>query len=125
MRLFAPALGGEMLTGLFGVIATLPVISNALSMSAAKKGMNPSSPAVSETRRQTDHYAYNVPFDCFRAHILWAKHELIIVPEKYERDKECLNLPPGKDHTSVCKPTLRYPLPLDFVELGVNHDACK
>lgn len=119
LRLFAPALGGEMLTGIYGVTASLPIISNALSSSAAKQGMSPSSAAVTEARRQTDHYAYSLPFECFRAHIVWAEEDLIISAEKYERDRHGLSFPSGTSHTSVCKPTWNYSLPLDFVESGV------
>jgi pimeloyl-ACP methyl ester carboxylesterase len=125
MRLFAPALGGEMLSGLFGVIASLPLISSFLRSSAAKSGMNPSSAAVTEARRQTDRYADRLGFDCFRAHILWADDDRDISGEKYEGDKQCLNFPPGTTHTSVCKPTLKYPLPLNFVEMGVEDNACQ
>jgi hypothetical protein len=125
MRLFAPALGGEMLTGLWGIAASLPVISNVLVSSAAKRGMSPSSAAVTEARRQTDRYAANVLFDCFRAHILWAEHDLFIIGEKYERDKQSLNFPTGTTHASICKPTPKYLLPLGFVELGVEHRACR
>jgi hypothetical protein len=57
MRLFAPALGGDMQSGLAGVLATLPVISTALSASAAKKGMDQGAPSVTEARRRTDGYA--------------------------------------------------------------------
>jgi pimeloyl-ACP methyl ester carboxylesterase len=125
MRLFAPALGGEMLTGLFGIVASLPIISNFLVSSAAKRGMSPSSAAVTEARKQTDRYADKLPYDCFRAHIIWAENDLVISAEKYEKDKQCLNFPKGTSHTSVCKPTQSYPLPLEFVELGVEHNACQ
>src|ERR1039458_259843 len=57
MRLFAPALGGDMQSGLVGVLASLPVVSNALSASAAKKGMDQGAPSVTEARRLTDRYA--------------------------------------------------------------------
>ena len=70
VRLFAPALGGDMQSGLVGVLASLPVISHALSSSAAKKGMDQGSPSVTEARRRTDRYAEDIWFDCFRAHIL-------------------------------------------------------
>jgi len=125
MRLFAPALGGEMLTGLIGIIATLPVISNFLVSSAAKVGMSPASAAVTEARRQTVRYAEITGYECFSAHILWAEKDRIIHAEKYEHDLQCINFPPGTNHVSVCKPTLKYPLPLDFVEAGVEHNACR
>jgi hypothetical protein len=125
MRLFAPALGGEMQTGLIGILASLPVVSHALSASAARKGMNPASAEVTEPREITNEYAKYLLFDCFRAHILWAERDSIISGEKYTKDKECLNPPPKTSHTSVCKPRMNYPLPLNFVEDGVDRYECQ
>ena len=125
VRLFAPALGGDMQSGLVGVLASLPVVSHALSSSAAKKGMDQGSPAVTESRRRTDRYAEFIWFDCFRAHIIWAEKDSIINSEKYTEDKQCHNFPTGSSHTSVCKPSLTYTLPLAFVEEGVDRYECK
>ena len=125
VRLFAPALGGDMQSGLVGVLAGLPVISHALTSSAAKKGMDQGSPAVTESRRRTDRYAEFIWFDCFRAHIIWAEKDSIINSEKYTEDKQCHNFPTGSSHKSVCKPSLTYTLPLAFVEEGVDRYESK
>jgi pimeloyl-ACP methyl ester carboxylesterase len=125
MRLFAPALGGDMQSGILGVLTSLPVISHALSASAAKKGMDQGSPSVTEARKRSDNYAKYLRFECFEAHIIWAEKDSIINSEKYDRDKECLNFPAGSSHTSVCKPTLTYTHPISFVEEGVDHYECK
>jgi pimeloyl-ACP methyl ester carboxylesterase len=125
LRLFAPALGGDMQSGFLGVVTSLPFISNALSSSAAKKGMNQGSPAVTEARRQTDRYAEHFLYECFRAHILWAAHDSIINSEKYAEDLHCRNLPTGSTHTSICKPNLSYSLPLSFIEEGIDHHECQ
>ncbi len=69
MRLFAPALGGDMQSGILGVLTSLPVISHALSASAAKKGMDQGSPSVTEARKRSDNYAKYLRFECFEAHI--------------------------------------------------------
>jgi hypothetical protein len=125
MRLFAPALGGDMQSGLVGLLSSLPVVSNALSTSAAKKGMDQGSPSVTEARKRTDRYAEYLRFDCFRAHIIWAEKDSIINSEKYTEDRQCHNFPTGSTHTSICKPTLNYPLPLNFVEEGVDRYECQ
>ena len=125
MRLFAPALGGDMQSGLVGVLASLPVVSNALSASAAKKGMDQGAPSVTEARKRTDRYAEYLWFDCFRAHIIWAEKDSIINSEKYTEDRQCHNFPTGTTHTGICKPTLIYPLPLNFVEEGVDRYECQ
>jgi pimeloyl-ACP methyl ester carboxylesterase len=125
MRLFAPALGGDMQSGFVGILVSLPVISNFLSSSAAKKGMNPSSQQVLAARDQTKEYAQRLIFDCFRAHVIWAEKDTIISSEKYADDSQCLNPPQGTNHSSVCKPSLSFTLPLDFVEEGVDRHECK
>lgn len=107
MRLFAPALGGDMQSGIVGILSSLPVVSHALSASAAKKGMDQGSPSVIEARKRSDNYAKYLRLPCFEAHITWAEKDSIINSEKYDRDHECLNFPSGSSHTSVCKPTLR------------------
>lgn len=125
VRLFAPALGGAKITGLLGVLTSLGPIAAALAGSASKSGMEPTSPAVTQPRTQTDRYAERLPYACFRAHILWAHTDRIIIGEKYTLDKHCRTFPDGTDHVSVCKPTINYLLPLSFVERGANHDGCK
>jgi pimeloyl-ACP methyl ester carboxylesterase len=125
MRLFAPALGGDMQSGIVGILSSLPVVSHALSASAARKGMDQGSPSVIEARKRSDNYAKYLRFPCFEAHITWAEKDSIINSEKYDRDHECVNFPPGSSHTSVCKPTLTYPEPIGFVEEGVNQYGCK
>jgi pimeloyl-ACP methyl ester carboxylesterase len=125
MRLFAPALGGDMQSGFLGFLVSLPVISNFLSSSAAKKGMNPASQQVTAARDQTKEYTQRLLFDCFRAHVMWAEKDAIISSEKYADDSQCLNPPQGTNHISVCKPTLLFPLPLDFVEEGVDRYECQ
>ena len=124
LRLFAPALGGEMLSGLFGIACSLPVVADFLAVSAARKGMNPVSASVTETRRQTDRYAELLTLEGFRAHIVWAEKDQIVNEEKYVEDLQCPNFPPGSNHSSLCKPSLSYTLPLNFVEKGVDGDEC-
>jgi hypothetical protein len=114
-----------MQSGFVGVLASLPVVSQALSASAAKKGMNKGSPSVTQPRDRTDRYAEYIWLDWFRAHIIWAEKDSIVNSEKYAEDKQCHNFPTGSSHTSVCKPSLTYPLPLSFVEEGVDRFECK
>lgn len=125
IRLFAPALGGDMQSGFVGFLVSLPVISNFISLSAAKKGMNPASQQVTEARDQTKEYAQRLLFDCLRAHVIWAENDAIISSEKYADDSQCLNPPQGTNHSTVCKPNKLFPLPLDFVEKGVDRYECQ
>jgi hypothetical protein len=120
LRLFAPALGGEMQSGYLGIVSSLPIVSNLLRVSAARNSMNPASASVTETRKQTDEYAARLDMACFRADILWAEKDLVVNGEKYASDMQCKYFPPATTHISVCKPTMNYTLPLRFVEKGVN-----
>jgi pimeloyl-ACP methyl ester carboxylesterase len=124
VRLFAPALAGEMLSGIFGILATIPVVSNALMASPAKREMAPYSAPVTAAREQTDDYAAQLLFDCFRADIVWAEHDSIVSAEKYRRDRQCLSFPRGTDHISVCKPKRSYRMPVEFIEKGWNQRDC-
>jgi hypothetical protein len=124
LRLFAPALGGESLTGLLGIIAHSAIIAPFLHVSAAKQGLAETSSSVTTARSSTDRYTDHLRMECFRAHILWAENDAIVNGERYRQDPHCKNLPPGTDHGSVCKPTKKYRRPLTFVEQGVVNGKC-
>ena len=38
-----------------------------------------------------------------RAHILWADNDAIVNGERYRKDSQWNNFPPGTNHISVCK----------------------
>jgi pimeloyl-ACP methyl ester carboxylesterase len=126
LRLFAPAIAGESITGLLGFISRLPVIEPALnSFSPAKKGLASGSSPVALARTYTDNKANELSMECFKAHILWAEDDKIVDDIKYERDVECTAIrKPKSSHTSVCKPTTDYLMPIGFVEKGI-HCGCK
>jgi pimeloyl-ACP methyl ester carboxylesterase len=124
LRLFAPAIAGEALTGILGIISGSSIVAPLLKVSAAKTSMaSPSSPIVT-TRQNTEYYSEFLSMPCFRAHILWADNDEVVLSEKYLRDKSCKNLRPLTDHSSVCKPSLLYLLPVHFVEKGVVDGKC-
>ena len=124
LRLFAPAIGGEALSGLLGVISSLPVISSVLRSSSAKQGLGATAEPVRAARDYTNYWAQQVTMECFQADILWAEHDSIVDREKYQFDHHCTNSPPGTDHSSVCKPKKDYLLPIEFAEKGVNSASC-
>jgi hypothetical protein len=124
LRLFAPALGGETISGLLGVLARSPVISTVAGSLGAKLSMGPASHAVTTARNCTDEYSDYLKMECFRAHIMWADKDSIIEPERYKRDRECVNPTLGTDHVNVCKPKKSYKEPLEFVKEGVIDGKC-
>jgi hypothetical protein len=125
LRLFAPAIAGESISGLLGIFLGLSIIKAISGASAAKLGLAPVAIPVSSARKATDDYTEYLSMSCFRAHILWADNEKIVTSEPYQRDYSCRNLPAKTEHSDVCKPTWRYLLPLSFVEKGVVNGQCK
>lgn len=125
LRLFAPAIGGESISGILGMFAGLPFVTPMTGISAAKLGLAPMATPVTSARKATDDYTEFLSMGCFRAHILWADDEHVVTSEPYQRDHACRNLPLGSDHKSVCKPKSIYPLPLSFVEKGVVNGKCR
>jgi pimeloyl-ACP methyl ester carboxylesterase len=124
VRLFAPAIGGESVTGLLGIVTHCAVIAPFLRLSPAKGGMDATSSSVTVARNSTDRYTSHCLMSCFRAHILWADNDSIVNGERYQRDYQCQNIPPGTTHTSICKPNKAYLRPLTFVEAGVVNGKC-
>ena len=95
LRLFAPAIAGEALTGFLGILANLPIIGALTHSSAAKKTMAPAGGPVTVTREETTRHAANLNMPCFRAHILWADKDSVIVEQEYAHDFCCLTRPPS------------------------------
>jgi len=124
LRLFAPAIAGEALSGKLGIIASLPGISHLSQGSAARKSLAKESVTVTAGRKATEDYADYLQMACFRAHILWADDDSVVACEAYQRDIWCTNLPPGTDHQTICKPNWRYVIPINFVENGVVNGKC-
>lgn len=118
LRLFAPAISGTIFTGVAGILARLPFI-----VTPAKQGLTHDSPPIkyarSETAKWIDHFPNE---ECFHAEILWAKRDWVVNKQKYPGDEECLKSPAGTKHTTICKPTIDFRQPVDFVEEGMN--AC-
>jgi hypothetical protein len=124
LRLFAPAIGGETVSGLIGVLSRLPVVSAFAGSVPAKLSLGSTSSAVTSAREATDEYSEYLQMEGFRGHIMWADNDTIIEPDRYKRDLECVNPPAGTTHTSVCKPKKSYKDPLTFVEEGVVDGKC-
>src|SRR5258708_15353280 len=59
------------LSGLSGILASAPGISNIVHASSAKNSMASTSPAVSAPREDTQRYTDYLDFQCFKAHIIW------------------------------------------------------
>lgn len=124
LRLFAPAIAGESLSGILGIIAALPFVSSITRGSAAKSSMSAESVSVSGTRGATEELTSYLKMSCFRAHILWADRDGIVLSEEYRRDHVCAHPPRGTEHDTICKPKVHYVTPMTFIEKGVVNGQC-
>ncbi|MBV9503391.1 MAG: hypothetical protein JO323_00145 [Acidobacteriia bacterium] len=124
LRLFAPAIGGAAISGVLGVVCNLSIVSVTLPFAAAKIAMRPESTSVTNARTDTLFYAGKLKMPCFRAHILWAKKDHVILSERYTGDVQCSNLRYPTNHVNVCKPNQHYLVPIQFVEQGVVNGKC-
>ncbi len=117
LRLFAPALAGERLAGGRGRIARIAGFRAALLI---YKGGSPSfqelsqdSQLLHQLRQDTTHVAETCPdLAAFRARVLWAHTDDVVISRRYRHDTSWRAR--NTDHTSVCKPTAQYPLPVHF-----------
>jgi len=123
VRLFAPAISGARPAGFFGVALRLRGLGGlaglVLGFSPSYKELLPTETNVvsklEETTTQLAERFKNLP--AFRADILWAERDDIVVDQKYFWDNDC-GRAVGTDHVSVCKPGRGYRQPLDLVARG-------
>ena len=78
LRLFAPAIAGEAISGILGILGSLPIVSNFVRGSSAKQSLASESVSVSAARKATEEYTEYLTMNCFRAHILWADHDSVV-----------------------------------------------
>jgi pimeloyl-ACP methyl ester carboxylesterase len=115
VALFAPALGGYVPSRWLGVAALLTGVrtlaklyvthSPSATEMADKKFLDQVEKATWQCYQQSS------ATPAYTAHVLFGSNEQVVVRQKYIQD--CRHRPqPGKDHFSVCKPSLSYRRPL-------------
>jgi pimeloyl-ACP methyl ester carboxylesterase len=117
LRLFAPALMGNSLSGFLGMLAHSTLLGNpaawVLLASRAAADMR-SVPNLRTIQEGTQSFAERWPgLSGFRARVLWGTRDSIVTPNEYTVDTR--SIAKNKHHTSVCKPTSLYLKPLELV----------
>jgi pimeloyl-ACP methyl ester carboxylesterase len=118
-RFFSPASAGFRPAGALGLISAAgvwPVIEMFLRTSSAFSDMNPQSTLITNTRRTTERLA-GEGFSSLRARTLWANPDGVVLAEDYDTDLSRASAD-RQSHGSVCKPSVDYPRPWQFVETG-------
>lgn len=121
LRLFAPALSGERISGLRGRIVNAAGFSG---LAAVMRGGSPSaqelaqpSQLLTSLRDDTTFFAEQQPkLAGLRARILWAEHDDIVIGRGYRHDAAWRAR--HTSHTSVCKPHAPKALPMVFAHSG-------
>ncbi|RSN26333.1 hypothetical protein DMC63_00360 [Streptomyces sp. WAC 05977] len=116
LRLFAPAIGGSRLSGWLGIAEAFGRPTMAWSRSKAE--LEQSSAVLTEIRRETERFAAKMTkLRAFTAQIAWAGDDKVVIPLEYEHDDVGKYFPEAT-HKSICKPSKKFLLPLDFIGLG-------
>jgi hypothetical protein len=121
LRLFSPAQCGSSITGFWGTLLEWPgirgLIRAAMRASPAQVDLKPTSGLLADLRRELQRLAREDSWiPALSAQILWGEDDTVVHMDKFQFDAELLV--PGRDHTSVCKPTMDYQDPLGFVKHG-------
>jgi len=116
MHLFASACLGTNFSSGYGFLISYSDIINAIAASfASRNDLLPESPILIQLQRQTEKGSKEYPrARALGAEILFGEHDHIVFLNGYDCDR-VVPYEPGHNHTSVCKPTLSYKRPLEFV----------
>jgi pimeloyl-ACP methyl ester carboxylesterase len=117
--LFAPALFGALICGWKGVLLKSPVLGSLveayLNKSPAYKQLQSDSPVLRQIRSETEDLARDFPeLTAFRARNYFGNNDSVAsicsLPTDLQSEYET-----GKNHVSVCKPSMSYLRPLTFI----------
>lgn len=118
LRFFAPAHLGVLAAGTLGLVQKLPILDR---IAGAYLGSNPlfqnlshDSPTILDLRKATEELYAKNQYPALKASSLFGQHEEIVFVGGYSHD-EVLPTEPDHSHTTICKPTLNYMKPLEFV----------
>lgn len=130
--LFAPAHLGISASGWLGWLVRLlsaispvgPALVNALGLvMPAAASLQGQDALLSDIRRYTEEHSEKFPnVPALRARVLWGAGEWLVEAWQYKWDKP-VEFEREVGHTSVCKPTLRYRRPLEFVRYGPKRQS--
>jgi hypothetical protein len=119
LRFFAPAHRGAICSGPLGVFLDAPISEILLGMWLHSiplfQNLQAGSPALEDLRRETEELQDRFPdILALIAASLFGADDAIVTIGKYKRDIPSV-IEPHQTHISVCKPSLTYVRPLEFV----------
>jgi hypothetical protein len=119
LRLFAPALWGELISGWKGVLLRSPILSDLvepyLYHSPAYRQLAHDSPLLQEIRRRTVDLAKQHPgLRALTAQNVFGTDDECVCMEALETDPQAL-YERNRTHVDICKPSNEYLMPLGFV----------
>jgi hypothetical protein len=127
LRFFAPAHRGAMCSGALGALLNMPLtewlMGLALRSNSLFMSLQPGSPIVEDIKLETEMYQNQFPnIKALVACSLFGSKDTIVYIGKYMKDPD-QPTEPGHTHISICKPTVKYPKPLEFVIDGIARSA--
>jgi pimeloyl-ACP methyl ester carboxylesterase len=119
LRFFAPAHIGVIAAGKLGLLQAIPILNVLADLHLRKNPLyqvlKPGGPALLRIQHETENLHERFPdIGAFKAQSLFGHQEEIVVVDVYKHESK-LPTEPGHSHTSICKPTLHYTRPLEFV----------
>jgi hypothetical protein len=118
VRLFAPAHLGVMAAGPLGLAASLPIIdrivNSRLRSNPLYQSILPNSPTLANLRSETERWYSELKLQALKARSTFGDKEDVVHVGGYSHDEQVV-IEKNQGHTSICKPTLSYTEPLEFV----------
>jgi pimeloyl-ACP methyl ester carboxylesterase len=128
LRFFAPAHCGVIAAGKLGLARSLPVIGQILGAylrsNPLYQNLSPMGSFIQVVRKETERLYTTFQLPALKAVLLFGEHEEIVEIGGYRQDEYYDAAPggkrtePGQAHVSICKPSYKFMIPLQFVAKG-------
>jgi hypothetical protein len=118
LRLFAPAHLGVMAAGALGIARSLPITDRILNSRLRSNPLYQSilagSPTLSNLRNETGRLYRQHKISALKAYSVFGENEDVVFVGSYSYDEQA-TIEKNQSHRSICKPSLAYNRPLEFV----------
>jgi hypothetical protein len=118
LRFFAPAHLGVMAAGPLGVALSFPItdmiLNSRLRSNPLYQTIAPGSPTLANLRIQTERLYEKHRISALKAYSVFGENEDIVFIGGYSHDEQAA-IEKNQGHRSICKPTVTYTRPLEFV----------
>lgn len=123
LRFFAPAHRGVLGAGLLGIALNLQLLNVVAALIAHSnplfKSLTAGGPVLEDLKSVTERFHEKYPgIPALTAKSLFGKDDTVVVIGNYSYEKIYQTIP-GQNHTSICKPTVLFTKPLEFVTDGL------